>query len=109
MLKKDRDEIHGHIRRIGQQESIDRIRLFNKTGEIIYSSDANDIGTMVDKKAESCYRCHLAGQPLEHLDTPQRTRIFQLQAESPRMLGIINPIYNSPTCWSAERMDISTT
>ena len=101
MLRNDRDRIHESIRRIGQQESIDRVRVFNKSGEVIYSSDSAEIGKMVDKKAESCYRCHSAGKPLEHLETPERTRIFRLQPDSSRLLGIINPIYNSQTCWSA--------
>lgn len=101
MLRNDRERIHESIRRIGQQESIDRVRVFNKSGEIIYSSDPADMGTMVDKLAESCYRCHSAGAPLEHLDTPDRTRIFQPRPDSPRLLGIINPIYNAPSCWSA--------
>jgi len=101
MLRNDRDRIHESIRRIGKQESIDRVRVFNKSGEIIYSSDSAEIGKMVDKNAESCYRCHLAGKPLEHLETPERTRIFRPLPDSSRLLGIINPIYNSQTCWSA--------
>ncbi len=101
MLHNDRQRIHESIRRIGNQESIDRIRVFNKSGEIIYSSDSADIGKMVDQKAESCYRCHLAGEPLEHLDKQERSRIFRPDPDSSRLLGIINPIYNSPTCWTA--------
>jgi two-component system NtrC family sensor kinase len=101
MLRNDRERIHESIRRIGQQESIDRVRVLNKSGEIIYSSDPADIGKMVDKHAESCDRCHSAGKPLAHLETKERTRIFQPHPESPRLLGIINPIYNTQTCWSA--------
>ena len=101
MLHNDRERIHAGIRRIGSQESIDRIRILNKSGEIIYSSEPSQIGTMVDKNAESCYRCHLAGEPLAHLETPARTRIFGPLQDSPRMLGIINPIYNAPSCWTA--------
>jgi two-component system NtrC family sensor kinase len=101
MLHNDRERIHESIRRIGGQESIDRIRVFNKLGAIIYSSDSAEIGTMVDKKAESCYRCHSAGQPLEHLEQQARTRVFRPHPDSPRLLGIINPIYNSQSCWSA--------
>lgn len=101
MLHNDRDRIHESIRRIGSQESIDRIRVFNKSGEIIYSSDSSEIGKMVDKKAESCYRCHSAGNPLEQLETKERTRIFRPNPESSRLLGIINPIYNSKSCWTA--------
>jgi two-component system NtrC family sensor kinase len=101
MLHNDRERIHESIRRIGKQESIDRIRIFNKSGEIIYSSDSADIGKMVDKKAESCYRCHSAGKPLAHLETQERTRVFRPHRDSSRLLGIINPIYNSPSCWTA--------
>ena len=101
MLHNDRERIHESIRRIGGQESIDRVRVFNKSGEIIYSSDSADIGKMVDKKAESCYRCHSAGEPLEHLQTQDRTRVFRPRQDSARLLGIINPIYNSQTCWTA--------
>jgi len=101
MLHNDRERIHDGIRRIGNQQSIDRIRIFNKSGEIIYSSESSEIGKMVDKNAESCYRCHSAGEPLEHLETPERTRIFGPLPDSSRMLGIINPIYNAPSCWTA--------
>jgi len=101
MLHNDRERIHESIRRIGEQESIDRIRILNKSGEIIYSSNEADIGQMVDKQAESCYRCHSAGKPLERLETQDRTRIFRPQQDASRLLGIINPIYNEPTCWTA--------
>ncbi len=102
MLHNDRDRIHESIHRIGNQESIDRIRVFNKSGTIIYSSDPDEIGTMVDKNAESCYRCHSAGKPLERLDQKERSRVFRPSDNSPRLLGIINPIYNSPSCWTAD-------
>ncbi|MBT8058362.1 MAG: HAMP domain-containing protein [Gammaproteobacteria bacterium] len=102
MLRNDRKRIHESIRRIGQQDSIDRVRVFNKAGEIIYSSEEADIGKLLDQQAESCYQCHSAGEPLEHLDMQDRTRIFQPHPDSPRLLGIINPIYNAPSCWSAE-------
>lgn len=101
MLHNDRARIHESIHRIGNQESIDRVRVFNKAGEIIYSSDPEEIGAMVDQKAESCYRCHSAGEPLRRLDQKERTRIFRLHKDSPRLLGIINPIYNAESCWTA--------
>jgi signal transduction histidine kinase len=57
---------------------------------------------MVDKKAESCYACHAANKPLEKLAIKDRTRIFRTSAKSPRVLGIISPIYNEQSCWSAD-------
>ena len=101
MLENQRERIHQSIKRMGQQQSIQRIRVMNKTGEVIYSSDAAEIGKMVDKKAESCYKCHSADRPLERLEMRERTRVFRLTADSSRTLGIINPIYNSRSCWTA--------
>jgi two-component system NtrC family sensor kinase len=101
MLFYRRERVHEIIDTIGQQEGIDKVRIFNKEGTIIYSSDNTDIGTMVDKQAEACYGCHTADQPLERLSIAERTRIFQLDDEA-KSLGIINPIYNEPSCWQAD-------
>src|ERR1035437_4139982 len=49
MLLNQRDRIHESIKRMGNQQSIQRIRVMNKAGEVIYSSDAAEIGKMVDK------------------------------------------------------------
>ncbi|QQS37248.1 MAG: HAMP domain-containing protein [Ignavibacteriales bacterium] len=102
MMLNQRERIHKIINTIGEQESIREVRILNKVGEIIYSSHENDIGRMVDKKAESCYACHAADQPLEKLSITQRTRIFRLHPDSSRVLGIINPIYNEESCWAAD-------
>lgn len=101
MLFYRRDRVHQIIDTIGQQEGIEKVRIFNKEGIIIYSSDQAGIGTMVDKHAEACYGCHTADQPLEQLSISERTRIFQLEGQA-RSLGIINPIYNEPSCWQAD-------
>ena len=102
MLLNQRDRINIIINTIGQQPGIRGVRVLNKIGEIIYSSNQNDIGKMVDKKAESCYACHAANKPLEKLAIKDRTRIFRTSAKSPRVLGIISPIYNEQSCWSAD-------
>jgi two-component system NtrC family sensor kinase len=101
MLFYRRERVHEIIDTIGQQEGIEKVRIFNKDGIIIYSSDRSVVGTMVDKRAEACYACHTADQPLERLSISERTRIFQLE-DKRRSLGIINPIYNEPSCWQAD-------
>ena len=49
MLLNLRDHIHENINTIGLQSCIKGVRIFNKVGEIIYSSNTNDIGKFVDK------------------------------------------------------------
>ncbi len=102
MLLNQRDRIHKIINTIGEQPGIRDVRVLNKVGEIIYSSHPDDIGKMVDKKAESCYACHAADQPLQRLPIKDRTRIFRVNPDSSRVMGIISPIYNEQTCWSAD-------
>ncbi len=102
MLLNERDHIRQIVRGIGEQPGIGKVRIMNKTGEIIYSSVEADVGTMVDKDAESCYSCHSADRPLERLPMKERTRIFQVHPDSSRYLGIITPIQNEQSCWTAE-------
>lgn len=102
MLLNQRDRIHKIIDKIGENKSIKDVRVLNKVGEIIYSSDSSDIGRMVDKYAESCYACHAENEPLQRLSIKERTRIFRLNPDSSRIMGIINPIYSERSCYEAE-------
>ena len=102
MLENRRDDLHRQIRNIGElrQEGIQRVRLFNKEGRIMFSSSHEEIGVALDKRGEACYMCHVEGRPLEKLDIRGRSRIFRA-ADGTRILGIINPIRNEPSCWTA--------
>ncbi|MBI1937912.1 MAG: HAMP domain-containing protein [Ignavibacteriales bacterium] len=102
MLLNQRDHIHEIINTIGKDPAIYDVRVLNKEGEIIYSTKEDEIGNMLDKKAESCYACHAENKPLEKLPIKDRTRIYRLNPDSTRLMGIINPIYNEKSCWEAE-------
>jgi two-component system NtrC family sensor kinase len=100
MLLNRREDVHQIIDTIGRQGEIHQVRIFNKEGQVIYSPDKALLGEFVDKQTEACYACHAADQPLERLSRPLRTRIFR-HVDGGRRLGIINPIYNEPSCWQA--------
>jgi len=100
MLLNRREGLHRMIDTFGKQEGIGQVRIFNKEGAIIYAAEGADIGTMVDKQAEACYACHAADRPIERLPVDERSRVFQVEG-APRQYGIINPIYNEPSCWQA--------
>lgn len=100
MLENRRESLHRQIETIGRQEGIRRVRVFNKEGVIMFSSDAAEIGRSLDKRAESCYACHAEGRPLEALPISARARIFR-DPQGERVLGIINPIQNEPGCSAA--------
>jgi histidine kinase len=100
MLKNQRESLHKIIEAIGAQSGVEKIRVFNKTGAIMFSSQKGDIGTYVDLEAEACYGCHRIDQPLERLSMSDRSRTYRSPAGN-RVLGMINPIYNEPSCWQA--------
>ena len=102
MLLNKRDQIHEIINTVGQEPCIREIRLLNKEGMVMFSSKGELIGDMVDKKAESCYACHTADEPLEKLPMKERMRIYRIHPDSARILGIINPIYNEKSCWDSD-------
>jgi two-component system, NtrC family, sensor kinase len=101
MLLNQRESMYRVLGTIGQQSGIQKVRIFNKEGKIIYSTDTSDNGKMVDKRAEACYACHAADRAIEKLPISQTTRIFADTAAG-RTLGIINPIYNEPSCWQSD-------
>ncbi|MBU0475354.1 MAG: HAMP domain-containing protein [Bacteroidetes bacterium] len=102
MLQNNREHIARLINTVAKEEGIKYIRILNKKGEIIYSTDKTQIGTMLDKKAESCYACHSENEPLHKLSIKERTRIFKLNKGSTGILGVINPIYNEQSCWNSD-------
>jgi two-component system, NtrC family, sensor kinase len=102
MLANHRENLHESINAVGKHLGICGIRIFNKEGEIIYSAKNDEIGEMVNKRAESCYVCHAENKPMEKLPLEDRTRIFRLGFDKPRGLGVINPIYNESSCWEAD-------
>ena len=67
----------------------------------MFSSDSAEIGTVLDKRGEACYACHAEGKPLEKVDINARARVFK-DPDGTRVLGIINPIPNEPSCYTAD-------
>jgi len=100
MLRNDREALYRSIDTMANEPGVVRIRIFNQEGKISFSSDAAEVNTYVDKKAEACYACHAQAQPLTKLNRPDRFRIFK--PDGHRVLGIITPIENQPSCSTAE-------
>lgn len=97
MIKDRRDEYQRIIDDVAQQKGIVEVRIFNKSGEITVSSDRSKVGTIVDMQAEACYGCHREDEAKVLLPSDSKTRVYH--TETQRLLGLINPIYNEPSCF----------
>jgi two-component system NtrC family sensor kinase len=99
MLADQRAAAYEIMQTIAREQGIDRIRIFNKEGRVMFSTGP-ERGSMVNKRAEACFMCHAAEQPLVRVDVPSRARVFR-GADGRRELGMITPIYNEPSCSQA--------
>ena len=99
MLRNDRDGLYHMMATIAGEPGVERVRVFDQQGKISYSTDPSEVNHNVDKGAEACYGCHAQSQPLTRLNRPDRFRIFKPNGH--RVLGVITPIENQPSCSNA--------
>ena len=99
MLQDDRAATGSIIQDIGKQQSISDIRIYDHDGVIKFSNQPSELETRVDKKAEACFACHSEDKPFGEVVTNKRTRIHFHGGN--RVLGMITPIYNRKSCFTA--------
>jgi len=99
MLENRRDAAYEIMNAVARQKGIEKVRIFNKEGRIVFST-GEDQDTLVDKHAEACDLCHAQEEPLVTVDVPTRVRTFHRE-DGGRVLGMITPIYNEPACSTA--------
>ena len=73
------------------------MRILSKSGAVIHSSEAAEIGTIVDQEAESCLACHINEKNSKASPMVGRPRFFR-DLDGRRMLGSTAVIRNEPTC-----------
>jgi two-component system, NtrC family, sensor kinase len=100
MLADQRSTAYAIMQTIATKQGINRIRIFNKEGRVMFSTMVND-AKVVDKDAEACSMCHATNRPLIKIDASSRTRIVR-DAGGKRSLGMVTPIYNEPACSNAD-------
>ena len=85
------------ITTIGREPGVEGIRIYNKHGVIMFSTNKSEEGRVVDMKEEACTVCHASGKPLQSVPTTRRSRFFR-GPQGYQILGLINPIRNEPAC-----------
>ena len=101
MLGNDREGLYHAIQTIADEPGMVKVRILDQEGRISYSTDPAEVSHVLDKSAEACYGCHIQSQPLARLNRPDRFRIYR-NGGGHRVLGVITPIENQPTCANAE-------
>lgn len=100
MLLNRREDVYQIIKTIGTEKGVKGIRIYNKQGMIIFSTDSLEVLKKVDMTAEACIGCHSQSTPLVTLTAQKKMRIFK-DEENKNVLGVINPIHNETDCSTA--------
>ena len=101
MLLNRRQDVHEIIKTIGTEKDVKNIRIYNKQGLIIFSTDTSEILKKVNLKAEACVVCHNSAVPLNTLSNKDKMRIYTTP-DNTRVLGLINPIENEEDCYNSD-------
>ncbi len=101
MLEDDRRRVYQMIEEVGTQRGIELIRLINKDGEIIFSTQQKEIGEQLKKESDSaCRMCHTDGKSITHASSMNRSRLY-LNGKGEEVLGMVKAVYNEESCWTA--------
>ncbi len=98
------DAREGHayeaMQRFAELEGIERIRVLDKRGHVVFSTRREDVGTVVDRGTALCAACHVGrGQPLSRTGAAALSTL----ADGPRgrTLELASPIANDRSCATA--------
>jgi two-component system NtrC family sensor kinase len=97
MLLNRLKDVAQTIDTLGSGPGVYGIRIYDKKGSIVFSTNAQEIGQEADRGAKQCIVCHSGKEPLEYIPEADRTRIFT-SSKGYRLLGVFEPIRNEPAC-----------
>ncbi len=99
MMENDRSCVRRNIALLGNEPGVHVIRIYNKEGEITFSSLEGEVHSRVDEQAEPCRACHATEEPLLHVPTDELARISVAKDEhGHRLLRVLNPIRSTTGC-----------
>jgi two-component system NtrC family sensor kinase len=97
MAENNRQHIHDAVSRLGENPDVVGVRIFNKRGQIAFSSDTSEIGSQVDMSAQACFACHETELPVSIPEPADMFRIHR-HRDGYRVLRLITPIRSRPGC-----------
>jgi two-component system NtrC family sensor kinase len=86
---------------VGRLDGVERVRVLDKAGRVIFSTEPADVGSIVEKSGRGCAACHGGrAQPLSRAPPGDRAEV--LATDSGRTLAMIAPVYNAQGCTTAQ-------
>jgi len=94
MLNDDREMLANIIKNVGEHENVEHVRIYNKSGKIVFSQSPEETGRILDISSGGCMECH-SGSPgsswgikTRHIVNEDKKDVFAISA----------PIQNEQQC-----------
>ena len=100
MLEDHRGDAYEIMRVIADKQGVDRIRMFNREGKLMFSTDPREQPSLLLIHDDVCTSCHDRSTPRESPASTSRVR-YATSPEGIRTLNIVTPIYNERSCSKA--------
>lgn len=101
MLEDNRHHLQLMIEEIGDNPRVESARILGREGVIGFSTEVDEINTLLHEEDESCAFCHQPGsRVMYNVPVADRTRIFTGD-DGREYLGVTRGIYNEPNCYTA--------
>jgi two-component system NtrC family sensor kinase len=85
---------------IGRLPGMLRLRVYDKSGRVVFSSLDSETGITVPRSAAPCRQCHAGAQPLSRVPESAKGQVEIVSGE--RALASVSPIYNERACSTAD-------
>jgi two-component system NtrC family sensor kinase len=95
MLLNRLDEVQATIERLAEGPEVAAIRVYDKEGQVVLSSDRSEIGLHIPVDVDPCTRCHQEGA---HSDVVSTEAAEVVRASGNEVLRRLTVIENEPAC-----------
>src|SRR5271166_3122254 len=101
MLDDDRKAAYQIMQLIADKQGVDRIRMFNREGRLVFSTDPREQpNALPNLTNEVCITCHSTGPIRDKPAQASRVR-YATSPDGLKTISMVTPIYNEPSCSNA--------
>lgn len=100
MLTQDREQTQQILKNLSTPEGVQRVRIFDHSGKIAFSSKKIVAGTSVDTNSMSCRACHENPETGVLSPSPEKWSVYKSE-DNATSLKIVKSILNEESCSSA--------
>jgi two-component system NtrC family sensor kinase len=100
MLNNEREETQRVLTTLSAPEGVLRVRIYDHSGEILFCSHEQSVGTLIDKDSVACTGCHSDPEDFTALLRDQKRWAMYKNESGDSSLKVVSPITNEPDCYT---------